>query len=227
MVGLERQASLAIRGCQVRLAGSENREFLLPVYSEDDEALRHRRDSLATGRDRVKATGLTLWSARKVSAEATNDLRFLECRVLPKQPLLQLESTSLILGALMLYDGEQYARGIRFSSLTAVDMRSPGPVSRSSSKTFPPLMSTSCASRSHDSHTAAAEVTLCDAELPPFEAYELDLAMRERPVFCVAGARRADCRQGRRQSTHHSPMFRQARLVSQAPTRSTSQADDV
>lgn len=58
--------------------------------------------------NRVKASGLEAFAQGGLSADATNeeDLRFLECAVVPAMPLLWMRSTSLTHGALMLYDGE-------------------------------------------------------------------------------------------------------------------------
>jgi len=42
------------------------------------------------------------------SAEATgSSFKFLECKVVPEQPLLRIRRTSVTHGALMLYDGER------------------------------------------------------------------------------------------------------------------------
>lgn len=42
------------------------------------------------------------------SEKSEKAMRFLECKVVPEQPLLRVRRTSLTHGAVMLYDGESY-----------------------------------------------------------------------------------------------------------------------
>lgn len=108
--------NLVIRGCIVRAPGSIGCEFLLPLSSsnEEEEAFR-RRSAAACEIGRFKRWGLESfpWSntRQRLNLEAkavTNKqrLRFLECVVVPEQPLLRVRRTSVTHGALMLYNGE-------------------------------------------------------------------------------------------------------------------------
>jgi hypothetical protein len=108
--GTPREAGLlVIRGCHIRLAGCTSREFLLPVWNDQEEAKRQKAAMLDTTRDRIKASGLGAFSrgATTGSEKGLEDgFKFLECSVVPKMPMLWMRSTSLTHGALMLYDGE-------------------------------------------------------------------------------------------------------------------------
>lgn len=82
------------------------REFLLPIWNDDDDARQQKIIMLDSAKDRVKASGLD--SFIRVTSEEDEDEgpSFLECTVVPAMPLLWIRSTSLTHGALMLYDGE-------------------------------------------------------------------------------------------------------------------------
>jgi len=100
---------LQIRGCNVRLEGSLEREFVLPVSPSESE---HEHEPsyfrVDIDEERVKERGLSSrrWS-RLETLDGLANLQFLECRVLPQQPLLALQSSSLNHGAMMLYEGER------------------------------------------------------------------------------------------------------------------------
>lgn len=98
---------LIVRGCYIRLAGCTSREFLLPVWDNEEEAKRQKATMLDTSRERTKASGLGAFG-RETPGESGGEegLKFLECTVVPEMPLLWMRSTSLTHGALMLYDGE-------------------------------------------------------------------------------------------------------------------------
>lgn len=99
---------LSIRGCFIRLAGCTSREFLLPVWDDQEELKRAKAASLDTRRDRVKRSGFDAFERREEEREGEKEegLRYLECAVVPEMPMLWMRSTSLTHGALMLYDGE-------------------------------------------------------------------------------------------------------------------------
>lgn len=46
--------------------------------------------------------------APEKSEKLEKAMKFLECKVVPEQPLLRVRRTSLTHGAVMLYDGESY-----------------------------------------------------------------------------------------------------------------------
>jgi hypothetical protein len=107
--------TLVIRGCNIRLAGCRSREFILPVWDTAEEAKQHKAALLDTSRERIKETGLEAaprtsrgTSSLSNEGDLEDSAKFLECVVVPEQPLLWMRSTSLTHGALMLYDGEVF-----------------------------------------------------------------------------------------------------------------------
>lgn len=84
-----------------------SREFVLPVWDEEEETRRQKAALLDTTKERIKSAGLDAIPPSPTSAADSGvDSKFLECVVVPEQPLLWMRSTSLTHGALMLYDGE-------------------------------------------------------------------------------------------------------------------------
>lgn len=80
---------------------------MLPVWDEEEEIRRQKAALLDTSKERVKSSGLdAIPSLPILSSDPSKDSKFLECVVVPEQPLLWMRSTSLTHGALMLYDGE-------------------------------------------------------------------------------------------------------------------------
>jgi trafficking protein particle complex subunit 9 len=111
---------LTIKGCIVQAPDGAPREFILPLSTgEEDERESRRRSAFRSESERFKYGGLESlpWEkSRKRSStvgvpertSARTPRRFLECKVVPEQPLLRVRRTSLTHGALMLYDGETY-----------------------------------------------------------------------------------------------------------------------
>jgi len=110
---------LTIRGCIVQALGGVPREYILPLYSNEEEQKHLRKRSLqACEAGRPKHPGLASFAGvkeRKLNVtqgiiEQSNitSFRFLECKVVPEQPLLRIRRTSVTHGALMLYDGERH-----------------------------------------------------------------------------------------------------------------------
>lgn len=109
LTGTPREAGLlVIRGCHIRLSGCTSREFLLPVWDDQEEAKRQKTAMLDTSQDRRKAMGLRAFLRRsgEGSGPSEENVKFMECTVVPELPMLWMRSTSLTHGALMLYDGE-------------------------------------------------------------------------------------------------------------------------
>lgn len=102
--------NLTIRGCHIALAGCVPREFLLPVWDDEDEVKLQRASWVVdSDKDRTKASGLDSFVVIPSDMPVEEGFKFLECTVVPEMPLLWIRSTSLNHGALMLYDGESYA----------------------------------------------------------------------------------------------------------------------
>ncbi|GAA5864034.1 hypothetical protein JCM1840_000679 [Sporobolomyces johnsonii] len=167
--------TLVVRGCNIRLAGCASREFLLPVWDDEEEARRQKAALLDTSRDRIKSTGLEAFPTRATEASALptdksldGGAKFLECSIVPEQPLLWMRTTSLTHGALMLYDGEvtTIRIGLENTSSSPVDFVN---------VTF------------SDSLSASIQAYLTENDLPASDAYELEAESVARPVFNWSG----------------------------------------
>lgn len=109
--------TLTIRGCFVQAPGGIAREYILPLYTvEEEERLARKRRTITSENGRSKYAGLKGCLSQKRSSTPTTELsagtstfRFLECKVVPDQPLLRIRRSSVTHGALMLYDGEKCA----------------------------------------------------------------------------------------------------------------------
>lgn len=108
---------LTIRGCVVQAPGGASREFVLPLATDEEEERRSRRRSAIeceTGRSKHSGLNSRPWekSSNRGSTQAATSsstkstIRFIECSVVPEQPLLRIRRTSLTHGAVMLYNGE-------------------------------------------------------------------------------------------------------------------------
>jgi trafficking protein particle complex subunit 9 len=116
MTGIATEAGLlTIRGCVVQAAGSASHEFLLPLSTDAElEKRLRRRSTLDCEMGRFKYSGLDFRSWKKtgkrlsleMSSKDKRPAQFLECKVIPEQPLLRIRRTSLVHGAVMLYNGE-------------------------------------------------------------------------------------------------------------------------
>ncbi|KAF8636691.1 hypothetical protein AX17_003496 [Amanita inopinata Kibby_2008] len=107
--------TLSIRGCHVQAPGGASREFTLPLITVQEEGrLARRKSALACEMGRYKYSGLESFPCAKSRKQArmlphaSNQMsHFLECKVVPEQPLLRIRRTSITHGAVMLYDGEK------------------------------------------------------------------------------------------------------------------------
>lgn len=109
--------TLIIRGCVVEASGG-TREFLLPLSTpEEEEKKSLHRAALRCEKERSKYSGLEAIPSDKLARRMSDQfisklltkssMKFLECKVVPEQPLLRIRRSSVTHGALMLYDGER------------------------------------------------------------------------------------------------------------------------
>ena len=106
--------NLIVRGCNVQAPGGVSREFVLPLATEEEEErIARQRSSALCDVGRSKYSGLDSFPWEKKTKLSGNDssrtskvMSFLECKVVPEQPLLRIRRTTATHGALMLYDGE-------------------------------------------------------------------------------------------------------------------------
>lgn len=105
---------LTVRGCIAQAPGGLPQEFLLPLSTEDEEQKQLRRRSTReceVGRSKYAGLESRSWSRdeKRVSTPvppSQKPPRYLQCKVVPEQPLLRIRRTSLTHGAVMLYNGE-------------------------------------------------------------------------------------------------------------------------
>ncbi|KAL1919540.1 uncharacterized protein VTP21DRAFT_2233 [Calcarisporiella thermophila] len=140
---------LDIRGCLVRVAGCTEQEFPLPSPTQT-EVLHNR------GATKIKKNGLdSLVSTGEPPANRpSQELQPLKVSVVPKQPLVKIASTSLLHGAIDLFEGETTSLRITLENASST------PVDFVGFSFF-------------DSTTVNAPVIT--PEIPPEDIYELDL----------------------------------------------------
>lgn len=115
--------SLIIRGCIVQAPGGVPREFVLPLATEEEEErLAHKRSDALCNAGRFKYSGLDSFpwekknrSSNTETSRTSKPMLFLECKVVPEQPLLRIRRTTATHGALMLYDGEMWVTLVEIS----------------------------------------------------------------------------------------------------------------
>ncbi|KAH9856984.1 TRAPP II complex [Lenzites betulinus] len=169
--------TLVVRGCIVQAPGGVSREFVLPLSTDEEEERRSgRRSAIECEAGRSKHAGLDSRPWEKLSKRASTQpattssttakkvIRFLECKVVPEQPLLRIRRTSLTHGAVMLYNGEMSTIRITLENVSsmAVDLLR---------LTF------------DDSTIAPAQQALADGDLSVFDTYETEYDLVHRPVF--------------------------------------------
>jgi hypothetical protein len=108
---------LVVKGCHVQAPFGASRKFLLPLATVEEEEHRSRRRSLAACESgRTKYSGLESRPGKSGKRNSTLTSsssgrriipKFLECSVVPEQPLLHIRWSSLTHGAVMLYNGEE------------------------------------------------------------------------------------------------------------------------
>ncbi|EGN95949.1 hypothetical protein SERLA73DRAFT_111910 [Serpula lacrymans var. lacrymans S7.3] len=164
--------ALIVRGCIVQAPDGAPREFLLPLYSSEEEDKMARQSSALKGDlDRVKYSGLESrpWEkeAKRLSvttAPSKRTVRFLECKVVPEQPQLRIRWTSLTHGAVMLYNGERSTIRLTLENVSSL----PIDFLRLSFE---------------DSTIALAQDALSEGEMSVFETYETEYELIHRQAF--------------------------------------------
>ncbi|KAH8106969.1 TRAPP II complex [Cristinia sonorae] len=163
---------LTIRGCVAQAPGGSSQEFVLPLSTEEEEQKQSRRRS---ARDcemgRSKYTGLESrpWDRGSKRASGTTQasqkpVKYLQCKVVPEQPLLRIRRTSLTHGAVMLYNGETTTIRVTLENVSALPID------------FLRLTF-------DDSTIAPAQQALSEGELTVFETYETEYSLIRNPVF--------------------------------------------
>ncbi|TFK54866.1 hypothetical protein OE88DRAFT_1653405 [Heliocybe sulcata] len=169
---------LVIRGCIVQALGGAPREFTLPLSTDEEEERRSRRRSAIDCEvGRTKYSGLMALSWEKLAKRASGSgtkgaassrapppPRFLECRIIPDQPLLRIRRISVTHGAVMMYNGETSTIRLTLENVSSI------PVD------FVRLTF-------EDSTMAPAQQALSEGGLSVFDVYETEYDLLHRPVF--------------------------------------------
>ncbi|KAJ3540870.1 hypothetical protein NMY22_g4126 [Coprinellus aureogranulatus] len=165
--------TLTIRGCFVQAPGGMVREFILPLNTEQEvDRIAKKRNALACEFERYKYWGIESFpwhksgrrESKQMSIPSISSFKFLQCNVVPEQPLLRIRRTTVTHGALMLYDGEKSS--IRLT----VENISTHPVD------FLRVVF-------DDSTQGPAQQALAEGELSVFDTYETEYKLINAPVF--------------------------------------------
>lgn len=188
--------NLVIRGCFVQTHGSTRQEYVLPLFTnEQRERVAKKRARLLCELDRFKHSGLDSFpwmddyrphdqlEIAKEPNPAKDFFTFLECTVVPQQPLLRIRRTSINHGALMLYDGERQVIDAILPFFVVNDFL----IDRSSVcitlENISPLPIDFLRVVFEDSTIALAQQLLSEGNLSVFDAYETEHDLINRPLF--------------------------------------------
>ncbi|THH33843.1 hypothetical protein EUX98_g252 [Antrodiella citrinella] len=163
---------LVVRGCVVQAPGGVSQEFALPLSTEEEEEKQLRRRSARdceAGRSKYAGLESRPWSKDTKRASGTIQSsqkvpRFLQCQVVPEQPLLRIRRTSLTHGAVMLYNGETTTIRVTLENVSSLPID------------FLRLTF-------DDSTIAPAQQALAEGEMPVFDTYETEYSLIHTPVF--------------------------------------------
>ncbi|KAG8217536.1 TRAPP II complex [Butyriboletus roseoflavus] len=163
---------LVVKGCIVHAHNGAPKRFLIPVSTEAEEEHQSRMQSMMmceSGRTKYSGLDSRLWD--KGGKRFTNfflpsklKTRFLECVVVPEQPLLRLRWTSLTHAAVMLYNGEKSTIRLTLENVSALPID---------------FLTLSF----EDSTMAPAQEALAEGQLGVFEIYETEYDLIHQQVF--------------------------------------------
>ncbi|THH16357.1 hypothetical protein EW146_g4275 [Bondarzewia mesenterica] len=165
---------LAIRGCFAQAPGGASHEFILPLSTTEEEDRNSRRRSIIeceSGRSKYHGLDSRPWEKadRRTSVQikvvkTSTKPHFMECKVVPEQPLLRIRWSSLTHGAVMLYNGEKSTIRLTLENVSSLPID------------FLRLTF-------DDSTIPPAQHVLAEGELSVFDTYETEYELISRPVF--------------------------------------------
>ncbi|OAX44681.1 hypothetical protein K503DRAFT_795305 [Rhizopogon vinicolor AM-OR11-026] len=165
------RGTLVFRGCIVQAPWGAAKEFLLPVSTDADENLFARRQSAVkceSGRTKYWGLDSRPWEKGERLTTLLPPLKkspqFLQCVVVPEQPLLRIRWTSLTHGAVMLYNGEESNIRLTLENVSALPID------------FLRLSF-------DDSTIGPAQEALSEGDLSVFETYETEYDLLHRRAF--------------------------------------------
>ncbi|KAI0306435.1 TRAPP II complex [Multifurca ochricompacta] len=165
---------LIVKGCHAQAPGGASREFFLPLATAEEEEFRlRRRSAVACESGRTKYGGLDCRPGKSGKRHSTLVMtsssrrsipKFLECTVVPEQPLLRIRWSSLTHGAVMLYNGEKSTLRLTLENISNLPID------------FLRLSF-------DDSTITPAQAALAEGDLSIYDAYETEYQLINRPVF--------------------------------------------
>uniref|UniRef100_A0A8H8CM97 Transport protein particle subunit trs120 n=1 Tax=Psilocybe cubensis TaxID=181762 RepID=A0A8H8CM97_PSICU len=165
--------TLTIRGCFVQAPGGVVREYILPLYTaQEEERISRKRRAINSENGRSKYAGLDYYHGTKQEKRSSKSpadasgpsFRFLECKVVPEQPLLRIRRSSITHGALMLYDGEKSSIRLTLENVSPITVDF-----------------LHCAFE--DSTIEPAQKALAEGNLSVSDTYETEFNLIHKPVF--------------------------------------------
>lgn len=167
--------TLTLRGCYAQAPSGNRHEFVLPISTDEEEEQLSRKKSMLlceTGRSKYSGIECFPWEKKKrrmrtqltSTTTIANSPRFLECKVVPEQPLLRIRRTSVTHGAVMLYDGETSSIRITLENVSHLPID------------FLRLVF-------DDSTIIPAQQALAEGTLSVFDTYETEHSLIHNPVF--------------------------------------------
>ncbi|KAG9318507.1 TRAPP II complex [Chiua virens] len=163
---------LTVKGCIVQAPNGAPKTFFLPLSTESEEESQSRRHSLMICEsERTKYSGLDSQTWNRSGKRFASFLSpskqknsFLECLVVPEQPLLRLRWTSLTHAAVMLYNGEKSTVRLTLENVSTL------PVD---------FLTLSF----EDSTLASAQEALAEGQLDVLELYETEYDLIHHQAF--------------------------------------------
>lgn len=174
--------NLTVRGCYLTLVGCPEREFKMTLADEGNDKLRRGRESEADDRRaRLKTQGLDarpaiiaqkragLNNSKPDDKPAKKSVakyleRLLQCRVVPDQPMLRIDSPSLTHGQVMLFDGEETTLKLRLTNVSSLPID------------FARLTFS-------DDLSEEIQASLSEGDLLPADAHQLEWQLLHQPVL--------------------------------------------
>ncbi|CAB4432069.1 unnamed protein product [Rhizophagus irregularis] len=172
---------LIVRGCKIKVHGCLEQEFCVYLPPSDEEIKRKEKEEEYS--KRIKKCGLAVLdnlshttNNQKDNAQPNDHENsqsptkktfvpgFLKVSVISEQPLIKIKSTSLMHGAIMLFEGEQAEMTIKLENVGKI------PVD---------FLSLSFS----DSTIANTQALLNSSDMPAEEAYEMELYAHRQSVF--------------------------------------------
>ncbi|KAI8098748.1 TRAPP II complex [Halteromyces radiatus] len=168
----EESGTLLIRGCIIRIVGFAEQEFIhdLSAKKKMEQNKNNKQEPTYEDFAKFKYTGLQAIQNASKKQETNEDpgpIEYYKVQVIDDQPLLKITSTSLLHGAVMLYEGEMTHIKMEIENIgnIPVDFITLSFTDSTSSNPLP-----------------------INTELPMEQQYEIELFIKDMPVFSWEGS---------------------------------------